>query len=149
MRLLGLPYPGGMLIEKFAKRGDQHKYNFLRAFHDTSEMKFSFSGLKTSLLYFLEKENIDLAKDIPDICASYQKSIIDALCLKLEQALTKRPHTKCVCLCGGVSNNESLRNRAFKIAARHGLDFFAPLKQHTGDNAAMLAFAVYILNNQD
>lgn len=148
-RLLGLPYPGGMLIEKFAKSGNPHKYNFPRAFHDTPEMKFSFSGLKTSLRYFLEKENIDLVKDIPDICASYQEAIIDALCLKLEQALTKRPHIRCVCLCGGVSNNESLQNRAFEIAARHRLDFFSPLKQHTGDNAAMIAFAGYILNDQN
>ena len=148
-RLLGLPYPGGMLIEKFAKSGNPHKYNFPRAFHDTPEMKFSFSGLKTSLRYFLEKENIDLVKDIPDICASYQEAIIDALCLKLEQALTKKPHIRCVCLCGGVSNNENLQNRALEIADRHRLDFFAPLKQHTGDNAAMIAFAEYILNDQN
>ena len=112
-------------------------------------MKFSFSGLKTSLRYFLEKENIDLVKDIPDICASYQEAIIDALCLKLEQALTKKPHIRCVCLCGGVSNNENLQNRALEIADRHRLDFFAPLKQHTGDNAAMIAFAEYILNDQN
>ena len=76
-RLLGLPYPGGMVIEKFAISSDLYKYNFPRTFHDMPEMKFSFSGLKTSLRYFLEKENIDLAKDSvsDDSSHAYKKCI--------------------------------------------------------------------------
>jgi N6-L-threonylcarbamoyladenine synthase len=142
-RLLGLSYPGGHLVEEFAKTGDGARFKFPRAYYDTNEFKFSFSGLKTSLRYFLEGQTsaaIEHAKN--DICASYQAAIIDALVRKTEQALIA--DIKSLGLCGGVANNASLRGRLEVLAKSKGVPFFAPTRGHSGDNAAMIAFAAYI-----
>lgn len=142
-KLLGLLYPGGHLIEKFAKQGNPKRYHFPRAYYDSNELKFSFSGLKTSLRYFLEKEsNDDFDRDRNDICASYQEAIIDALVRKVEQCITF--NIKSIGVCGGVSNNQILCNRLQILADKFELPFFSPEKVYTGDNAAMIAFAAYI-----
>ncbi|MDR1401489.1 MAG: tRNA (adenosine(37)-N6)-threonylcarbamoyltransferase complex transferase subunit TsaD [Puniceicoccales bacterium] len=143
-KLLGLPYPGGALIEKFAKLGDPKKYHFPRAFPSKLDMKFSFSGLKTSLRYFLEKFNGSIQHHSSDICASYQEAIIDMLSRKVEHALAAYPRCKSLGISGGVSNNETLRSRIFALAERFSKKFICPLPQHSGDNAAMIAFAAYV-----
>jgi N6-L-threonylcarbamoyladenine synthase len=142
-KLLGLPYPGGHLVEELAKAGDGKKFKFPRAYYDSGEIKFSFSGLKTSLRYFLEKQSdVSFARDKCDICASYQAAIVDALARKTEQALT--PAIRSLSVCGGVANNGCLRARLENLARERGIPFFAPTRRHSGDNAAMIAFAAHI-----
>lgn len=142
-KLLGMPYPGGRLIEEFARSGDKKRYHFPRAYHDTNDLKFSFSGLKTSLRYFLENEtDPEFERDKYDICASYQEAIIDALFKKLEQCLN---HTiRSIGVCGGVSNNQSLRGRLDAIGKKYALPVLMPKREYTGDNAAMIAFTAYM-----
>jgi N6-L-threonylcarbamoyladenine synthase len=142
-KLLGLPYPGGALVEKFAKLGDFKKYHFPRAFSDKLTMKFSFSGLKTSLRYFLENFGGDFKAHMNDICAAYQDAIVDSLAVKISHAL-EIFDCKSVGISGGVSNNDSLRNRVLAIAEDFGKIFVCPEKRHSGDNAAMIAFAAYV-----
>lgn len=139
-KLLGFSYPGGPFIEKYAKGGDQQFIYFPRAFPQKTEWKFSFSGLKTSLRYYLEKQSkeaIEVHK--ASICASYQQAIVDALSKKVEQAC--KQHTfKSLGLSGGVANNECLRSHLEKIANKRQIPFFVPSKRYCGDNAAMIAF---------
>ncbi len=142
-KLLGLPYPGGHLIEKLAYLGNSKRYNFPRAYHDTSDLKFSFSGLKTSLRYFLENEtDIEFERDKTDICASYQEAIIDILAEKFEQCID--PSIKSFGVCGGVSNNQVLCRRLRELSDRYGVPLLIPSREYTGDNAAMIAFAAYV-----
>ncbi|MDR0742577.1 MAG: tRNA (adenosine(37)-N6)-threonylcarbamoyltransferase complex transferase subunit TsaD [Puniceicoccales bacterium] len=145
-RLLGLPYPGGNLIEKLASSGNKKKYQFPRAFSNKSDMKFSFSGLKTSLRYFLEKFEGSFVLHINDICASYQEAIVDTLVIKVSHALEKHP-CKSIGISGGVSNNETLRKRMLTLATKSNKKLVLPLRYHTTDNAAMIAFAAYIGDN--
>jgi N6-L-threonylcarbamoyladenine synthase len=142
-KLLGLPYPGGHLVEKLAKIGDEGRFKWPRAYYDSDEIKFSFSGLKTSLRYFLEKQSdASFERDGHDICASYQAAIIDVLVRKTCQALT--PDIKSLSVCGGVANNDRLRQRLADLAQRKGILFFPPTRPHSGDNAAMIAFAAHV-----
>jgi N6-L-threonylcarbamoyladenine synthase len=145
-KLLGLPYPGGHLIEKLAKTGDGKRFKFPRAYYDTDEIKFSFSGLKTSLRYFLEKQSdMDFDRNKCDICASYQAAIVDILAKKTGQALT--PSIRSLGVCGGVANNGCLRERLAILAQANEIPFFFPTPLHTSDNAAMIAFVAYIQEN--
>ncbi|MDR1890992.1 MAG: tRNA (adenosine(37)-N6)-threonylcarbamoyltransferase complex transferase subunit TsaD [Puniceicoccales bacterium] len=146
-KLLGLPYPGGHLIERLARLGNAKKYQFPRAFLNKSDMKFSFSGLKTSLRYFLEKFEGSFASHINDICASYQEAIVDTLSIKVSHALGKHSFYKSIGISGGVSNNDTLREKISTLAAKFGKKFVFPLRHHTGDNAAMIAFAAYVYGN--
>ena len=139
-KLLGFPYPGGPFIEKYAQNGDKQLIQFPRAFPQKTEWKFSFSGLKTSLRYYLEKqtpEAIEIHK--ASICASYQQAVIDALSKKVEQACRQYAF-KSLGLSGGVANNECLRTCLEKIANKYQIPFFVPSKRYCGDNAAMIAF---------
>ncbi|MDR1433424.1 MAG: tRNA (adenosine(37)-N6)-threonylcarbamoyltransferase complex transferase subunit TsaD [Puniceicoccales bacterium] len=145
-KLLGLPYPGGALVEKFAELGNGEKYPFPRAFADPDTMKFSFSGLKTSLRYFLEKFDGDVREHMGDICASYQAAIVGALATKVGHAIVKFPDCKSLGISGGVSNNGFLRNAIRALAEKFGKKFLSPLRRHSGDNAAMIAFAAHIAN---
>lgn len=140
-KLLGFPYPGGPYVEACAVNGDPQFTHFPRAFPQEGAWKFSFSGLKTSLRYFLEKMTVvDIEKHRSSICAAYQAAVMDALCRKVEQALRLKPF-KSLGLSGGVANNASLRQRFMDIANREGIPLFVPPKAYCGDNAAMIAFA--------
>ncbi|MBN1402922.1 MAG: tRNA (adenosine(37)-N6)-threonylcarbamoyltransferase complex transferase subunit TsaD [Opitutales bacterium] len=142
-KLLGMPYPGGPLVEKIARGGDAKKYRFPRAFARTTEARFSFSGLKTSLRYETETMADDALKAaLPDICASYQAAVVDALAGKLG-AFLKAGSYKSIGLSGGVSNNKALRTAVAKLADKKGIPLYAPQPRHTGDNAAMIAFAAW------
>jgi N6-L-threonylcarbamoyladenine synthase len=142
-KLLGMPYPGGPLVERTARGGDPGKYDFPRAFAHSLEARFSFSGLKTSLRYLMEKmDDRTLEKALPDICASYQAAVVDALAGKVDAFLTARRY-RSVGLTGGVSNNMALREAMSRIARRRAIPLFAPQPRHTGDNAAMIAFSVW------
>lgn len=140
-KLLGLGYPGGPLVEKLAGNGDPTAYDFPRGIGNRAELDFSFSGLKTSLRYRLEKMTVEeIAARRSDLCASYQQAVIDALVRKSRLALRTGDY-RSIGLSGGVANNHTLRTAMKTMAARRSLTLLAAEPKHTGDNAGMIAFA--------
>ncbi|MBT7925053.1 MAG: tRNA (adenosine(37)-N6)-threonylcarbamoyltransferase complex transferase subunit TsaD [Opitutae bacterium] len=143
-KLLGIPYPGGPILEQHAIGGEPRAFDFPRSFSDRSEMRFSFSGLKTSLLYTLEKLTDDQIKACyADLCASYQSAAIDQLVTKTKHALESTEFSS-LGLSGGVANNKTLRCLLAELASEQSIRFIPANPCHTGDNAAMIAFAAHI-----
>lgn len=143
-KLLGLGYPGGPLIEKVAGEGRADAFDFPRGAGSREDLSFSFSGLKTSLRYRIEKMSPEEVRArLPDLAASYQQAVIDAL-LKKTLAAFRQGEFKSLGLSGGVANNRSLRNEMETIARRRRVPLLAAMPAHTGDNAAMIAFAAWI-----
>jgi N6-L-threonylcarbamoyladenine synthase len=144
-KLLGMPYPGGPQIEKAAQEGIEDRFSFPVAFSDSPELRFSFSGLKTSLRYRLEKiTDAELSTQLPDLCASYQHAVIEALLLKTSQALRTEGPFKSLGLSGGVSNNSLLREKMARLAAKFKVPILCCERKHSGDNAGMIAFTAWI-----
>jgi N6-L-threonylcarbamoyladenine synthase len=142
-KLLGLGYPGGPLIEKHAKTGDPAAFDFPRGIGPRSDLGFSFSGLKTSLRYQLEKMTPpDIAARTDDLCASYQQAVVDALVRKTTLALDREAF-RSLGLSGGVANNQTLRGALGRVAQGKRIPLLAALPKHTGDNAGMIAFAAW------
>jgi N6-L-threonylcarbamoyladenine synthase len=142
-KLLGLPYPGGALIEKLAATGDLKKYPFPRGIPEKADLRMSFSGLKTALRYQLEKmSDALLAAELPDLCAGYQHAIIEQLASKAGAALDLGGY-KSVGLSGGVANNRTLRSRLAQVAHERKLPMMVAEPKHCGDNAGMIAFAAW------
>jgi N6-L-threonylcarbamoyladenine synthase len=143
-KLLGLPYPGGPLIDKYAALGNPLAFKFAEP--QIPELNFSFSGLKTSVLYFLQKETRLNDQFIPnnlnDLCASVQHTIINILLKKLKKAIIQTGVTS-VCIAGGVSANTGLRNALKEAGIRHGWKVFIPPFEYCTDNAAMIAITAY------
>lgn len=139
-KLLGFPYPGGPFIDKHAKNGDPFKFEFSKP--NIPEYNFSFSGLKTSFLYFLqkqEKENPNfIQENLDDLCASIQRSVIDVLMKKLVKA-TKELKINQVAIAGGVSANSELRATLKRIGDEMKWDVYIPKFEYCTDNAAMIA----------
>ena len=133
-RILGLGYPGGPEIEKLALEGDYKSINFPRALIEKNNFEFSFSGLKTSLLYYFEKNN---KESLENIAASYQFAIIDVLVKKLKFAAEFSNTTNCV-VAGGVAANKFLRNYSKNQIPNRKIIF--PHPSYCTDNAAMIAF---------
>ncbi len=150
-KLLGLPYPGGPLIDKYAKEGNPHAFKFAEP--QIPELNFSFSGVKTSVLYFLQKqtkENPDFIKDnLADLCASVQYTIVNILLKKLKKAVQQTGITS-VCIAGGVSANSALRNTLKETGESLGWKTYIPEFQYCLDNAGMIAITAYYkyLNNE-
>ena len=145
-KLMGLGYPGGPLIEELAKRGDRKAFTFPRAFYHSAERKFSFSGLKTSLRYRLEAIGDETwSTTLPDLCASYQEAVVDALARKVRQVLKAQdlPFAS-LGVSGGVANNRRLRTVFEDLAAKLKIPLYLAQPRHTGDNAAMIAFAAHV-----
>jgi len=148
-KLLGLGYPGGPLIEKLAAAGRPDAFDFPRGIGRRDELDFSFSGLKTSLRYLLEKTPAkEVQARMADLCASYQQAVIDALVRKTAAALERGPSAagsgwRSLGLSGGVANNRRLRTALETLAAEHGLPLLPARPEHTGDNAGMIAFAAW------
>lgn len=143
-KILGLPYPGGPLIDKYAKNGDAHKYHFPEP--KIEGLDFSFSGLKTAFLYFirdarLSNENF-VEENLPDICASIQSRIVSILLNKLKKA-AEQTGIKEVCIAGGVSANSGLRTEFEKLGKEEGWNTFIPKFEYCTDNAAMIAITAY------
>ena len=142
-KLLALPYPGGPQVERLAAEGDPSIYDFPKAIAPRNKRRFSFSGLKTSLRYRLEKmDDAELAVAMPDICAGYQAAVIDQLVGKTKHLIQAASY-RSLGLSGGVSNNKALRSAMERLAQRHRMECLIAQPQHTGDNAAMIAFAAY------
>jgi N6-L-threonylcarbamoyladenine synthase len=142
-KLLGLGYPGGPRIEQEARRGRPETFDFPRGIVRRDELDFSFSGLKTSLRYLVEKlPAVEVSARRPDLCASYQQAVIDALVRKTRAALRHgEGRFRSLGLSGGVANNQALRAALGSEARRARVDFLAVAPEHSGDNAAMIAFA--------
>lgn len=140
-KLLGLPYPGGPLIDKYAQLGDPLKFKFAEP--QIPELNFSFSGLKTSVLYFLQKQDEGfIQNNLNDLCASVQFTIINILMKKLKKAVDQTG-VKQVCIAGGVSANSGLRNALQQMGKKHGWQTFIPAFEYCTDNAAMIAITAY------
>jgi N6-L-threonylcarbamoyladenine synthase len=143
-KLLGLPYPGGPLVDKYAKEGNAERFRFPEP--NIPGLNFSFSGLKTSILYFLrdEKEkNPQFAEEnLADICASVQQRIVSILLNKLVKA-AEQTGIKDVCIAGGVSANSGLRKGLQQTGERLGWQTFIPKFEYCTDNAAMIAITAY------
>ena len=145
-KLLGLGYPGGPHVEKLARGGRADAFAFPRGIGQRDELDFSFSGLKTSLRYLLEKMTPEeVVRRRADLCASYQQAVIDALRRKTRAALRQGMGAyRSLGVSGGVANNVSLRQALDAEAKRSRIPFLAALPQHTGDNAGMIAFAAWM-----
>ena len=142
-KLLGIPYPGGAELERYALQGDPKAFHFPRAFQSRNESTFSFSGLKTSLLYQLQKmSKKEINHHHEDLCASYLEAAIDQLTEKCNRFFDGQKY-KSFGLSGGVANNNLLRNRFKDLCEKKKLTFLAVEKKHAGDNASMIAFAAH------
>lgn len=146
-KMLELGYPGGPLIDKFAADGDPRAIDFPRAFMKEESFDFSFSGVKTSVLYYLKRSGYyERKKDDPafvaDVCASFQEAVVDVLVQKLIAAALKHS-VKNIAIAGGVSANRSLRTRAAEMAQRNGLTLSIPKFEYCTDNGAMIAMVGY------
>lgn len=143
-KLLNLPYPGGPLIDKYAATGDPLRFKFAEP--QIPELNFSFSGLKTSVLYFLQKEAAAnpqfIEQNLNDICASLQHTIVNILLKKLTKA-AKETGIKDICIAGGVSANSGLRSAFLEMGQRKGWNTFIPAFQYCTDNAGMIAITAY------
>jgi N6-L-threonylcarbamoyladenine synthase len=140
-RLLGLPYPGGDELDRLARSGDPNTYAFPRHRPAGDSLDLSFSGLKTSVRYFLESEaGRNAARQ--DVAASFQAAIVDVLMARL-QAAFERDTYRGVVLSGGVAANSALQAALRSWSERDGLAAFIPPRQYCTDNAAMIAAAAY------
>lgn len=143
-KLLGLPYPGGPLIDKYAKLGDPTRFKFPEP--QIPELNFSFSGLKTAILYFLqEKTRLDpdfVQQNMADICASIQHRIVSILMNKLVKA-SKETGIKEIGIAGGVSANSGLRMALQTYGGKFGWNTYIPKFEYCTDNAAMIAITAY------
>ncbi|WP_242340654.1 tRNA (adenosine(37)-N6)-threonylcarbamoyltransferase complex transferase subunit TsaD [Anaeromyxobacter sp. SG66] len=140
-KLLGLPYPGGIAIDRLAREGDAHAIRFPKAIVKGSELDFSFSGLKTSLLHHVKKHGVPEGRGLADLCASYQEAIVRALVEKAFRAARRLQFDRLV-LAGGVAANSRLRAAVSEKAAEYeGMEVFLPAPRLCTDNAAMIAVA--------
>ncbi len=166
-RLLGLPYPGGPEISKLALKGDPKAINFPRPMLKDKNYEFSFSGIKTSVLYYLRDHSpfpkgrgplavrdldskslppagvLPLGKGVADIAASFQQAVLDCLIKKTMRA-AREFEAQTVFICGGVAANKELRKQLAADCKKWGIAFTAPANEYNTDNAAMIAAAAYL-----
>ena len=143
-KIMDMPYPGGPLIDRYAKSGNPHAFSF----PDTNMpgLDFSFSGIKTAFLYFLrdeKKKNPNFVSDrLSDICASLQNALISMLLSRLEQA-SAQTGIREIAIAGGVSANSGLRSSLAALAAKRNWNIFMPAFEYCTDNAGMIALAAH------
>ncbi len=145
-KMLGLTYPGGPSVEARASAGNPSAVSFPRPKPQHAPFSFSFSGLKTSVLYYLRRQNFDVQRAEPDfvndVCASFQAAVVDTLIDRLFESAGS-VGVKDVCIAGGVSANKALRRAAEAEAERRGARLFVPRMEFCTDNGAMIALAGY------
>ena len=143
-KILGLPYPGGPLVDKYAKLGNPKAFAFTKP--RVPGLDFSFSGLKTAILYFVQKKKLEnpnfVEENLNDICASIQYTIIEILMDKLKLAVATTG-IKQVAIGGGVSANSGIRNTLAEAEKKYGWKTFIPKFEYTTDNAAMIGIVGY------
>jgi N6-L-threonylcarbamoyladenine synthase len=144
-KMLGLGYPGGQLIDKCSKSGNSQFHKFPSATVKENPFDFSFSGIKTSVLYFLRKLDFGNTKDdklVSDICASFQEAVVKSLFDKTLEA-AKKNNVKIISVSGGVSANSELRKK-FDSLKNKGYRIFFPGPEYSTDNAAMIGLTGYL-----
>ena len=145
--MLGIGYPGGPEVDRLAKQGNSRAVDFPRPYLDGNSFEFSFSGIKTSVLYYLRKKGFDRAKAdesfVADVCASFQAAVVDVLVQKLIQAATKYA-VRDIAVAGGVAANSELRRRLKEETDTRSLGVFIPKFEYCTDNGAMVAMAGYL-----
>lgn len=142
-KILGLPYPGGPLIDKYAKEGNPNRFKFPHA--KIPGYNYSFSGLKTAFLYFIRENSADenfVRNNMNDICASLQQTIVETLLRKLKLAADEMNITE-IAIAGGVSANSGLRKALLEEEKKSGWKVFIPPFEYCTDNAAMIAITGY------
>ncbi len=143
-KILGIEYPGGPLIDKLSKLGNENKFTFSKS--NMPGYNFSFSGIKTSILYFLQKEmksNPDfITTNLHDLCASIQKNLVDMLMDKLKKAAFETGINE-IGIAGGVAANSKVRSELELLAQKHNWNFYIPKFEYCTDNAAMIAMAAH------
>ncbi len=143
-KLLGLPYPGGPLLDRYAKQGNPKAFAF--PITRMPGLNYSFSGIKTAVLYFLRdrlEENPNfITENLPDLCASIQHTLVEMLLIKLKEAMKQVGVTE-VAIAGGVSANSGLRSALADLAQRKGWKLYVPEFEYCTDNAAMIAMAAH------
>ena len=143
-KILGLPYPGGPLVDKYAQLGNPKAFQFTKP--KVPGLNFSFSGLKTQILYFVQKQTVEnpqfIVENMNDICASIQYTIINILMDKLKLAI-KETGIKQVAIGGGVSANSGIRQALKDAEKKYGWKTFVPKFEYTTDNAAMIGIVGY------
>ncbi len=143
-KILGLPYPGGPLVDKYAQLGNPKAFPFTKP--KVPGLDFSFSGLKTAILYFIQKKKLEnpnfIDENINDICASIQHTIIEILMDKLKLAV-KETGIKQIAIGGGVSANSGIRITLKETEKKYGWKTFIPKFEYTTDNAAMIGIVGY------
>ena len=146
-KLLGLPYPGGPLVDRYAKAGNPKAFQF--PVTRMPGLNYSFSGIKTAVLYFLRDElqaNPDfITENLADLCASIQFTLIEMLLIKLKEAV-KLYGVKEIAIAGGVSANSGLRATLAELSKRKGWNLYIPRFEYCTDNAAMIAMAAHYLS---
>ena len=144
-KILGLPYPGGPLVDKYAQQGNPKAFSFTQP--KVGDLEFSFSGLKTQILYFIQKNTKEnpnfIEENLYDICASIQHTIVEILMKKIKNAV-KQTGIKEIAIAGGVSANSEIRKRLQEADKHWGWNTYIPKFQYTTDNAAMIAIAGYL-----
>ena len=140
-KLLGLPYPGGPLLDKLAQKGNPKAFVFAKP--QVPNLDYSFSGLKTSVLYFLQKQSpAFIQENLNDLCASVQSTIVEILLKQLKKAIQETGIQE-FCIAGGVSANSGLRHGVAELAQKTKSTVFLPAFEYCTDNAAMIAMAVH------
>lgn len=143
-KILGLPYPGGPLVDKYAQQGNPKAYTFTKP--KVPGLNFSFSGLKTAILYFIErnvKKNPHfVSENMADICASIQYTIIEILMDKIKMAVKQTGITQ-IAIGGGVSANSGIRSVLKEAEKKYGWQTYIPKFEYTTDNAAMIGITAY------
>ena len=140
-KLLGIAYPGAPELERHAMSGDPKAFDFPRFLSKKNDLRFSFSGLKTSLLYRLKKmSDSEVANRFADLCSSYQEAAFDQLVKTTEKVLAARKY-KSFGLSGGVSNNQKIRDDLSDLCKKREVCFLPAPKKYTGDNASMIAYS--------
>ena len=140
-KLLGLPYPGGPLLDKLAQKGNPKAFVFARP--QVPNLDYSFSGLKTSVLYFLQKQSPEfIQENLNDLCASVQSTIVEILLKQLKKAIQETGIQE-FCIAGGVSANSGLRQGVAELAQKTKSRVFLPAFEYCTDNAAMIAMAAH------
>ncbi len=141
-KMLGLGYPGGAVIERFAKNGDPKSIRFPRSYLERTSFDFSFSGIKTAVQRYIAKHPGDGQKRMGDIAAAFQEAVVDVLTDKAIEAARQKGCGH-IALVGGVAANSRLRDKLRRDAAQQGLRVHMPPISYCGDNAAMIAAAGY------
>ena len=147
-KLLGLGYPGGVIIDKIAKEGNYRAIHFPRARMSDNSYDFSFSGLKTAVLYYVKKLSLDeKEKIIPDIVASFQEAVIDVLIERIKKAVSTLKVNRVV-VAGGVAANSRFREHLLELGEKENISLFIPHPSLCTDNAAMIGVVGYNLLNK-